>query len=71
MPERFRRSRTRYENNERIYVGEVRQKEKESERGGEGGREPERALQTNGRIFTPVVVTSLLPAFYRRLDNPK
>lgn len=32
MPERFRRSRTRYENNERIYVGEVRQKEKERER---------------------------------------
>lgn len=71
MPERFRRSRTRYENNERIYVGEVRQKEKERGREGGGGREPERALQTNGRIFTPVVVTSLLPAFYRRLDNPK
>lgn len=64
MLERFRRSRTRYENNERIYVGEEREKEEEE-------RKPERALQTNGRIFTPVVVTSLLSAFYRRSNNPK
>lgn len=59
MPERFRRSRTRYENNEGIYVGGK----------GEKGRTGERALQTNGGIFTPVVITSLFSAFYRSLGQ--
>jgi len=40
MPERFRRSRTRYENNESIYVGERGEGEREREK--ENLRERER-----------------------------
>ena len=47
MPERFRRSRTRYENNERIYVGEKKERREGRERKkkeGRGGEKSEREL---------------------------
>jgi len=39
MPERFRRSRTRYENNESIYVRKEKKREKENLRERENRRE--------------------------------
>jgi len=54
MPERFRRSRTRYENNESIYVGERGEGEREREK--ENLRERERV----GRELSKWMVEYLL-----------
>lgn len=56
MPERFRRSRTRYENNERIYVGEEKEKEREERKRELSKRMVEYLLRSSSPPF------SLLPS---------